>query len=112
MRQLIASGAREKKIPTLAGSRGCGDLLDSGIRRMLEGLTAPEEILRVTFSEAAAEEQPPAQRPRQWRQQCSRRCFLLWARLRSRTAIQSAVKTAVTNPASDRNTIESPQLGR
>ncbi len=56
MRQLIAGGAREMEIRALARSRGCGDLLDSGIRRMLEGLTTPEEVLRVTFSEAVAEE--------------------------------------------------------
>jgi len=55
MRQLIAGGGREMEIRALARSRGCGDLLDSGIRRMLDGLTTPEEVLRVTFSETVAE---------------------------------------------------------
>lgn len=56
MRQLIAGGAREMEIRSLARSRGYGDLLECGIRRMLEGKTTPEEVLRVTFSEAVTEE--------------------------------------------------------
>ncbi|MEJ5258635.1 MAG: ATPase, T2SS/T4P/T4SS family [Anaerohalosphaeraceae bacterium] len=56
MRQLIAAGGKEMEIRALARSRGYGDLLESGIKRMLEGKTTPEEVLRVTFSEAVAEE--------------------------------------------------------
>ncbi|HOK67278.1 MAG TPA: ATPase, T2SS/T4P/T4SS family [Anaerohalosphaeraceae bacterium] len=56
MRQLIAGGGKEMEIRALARSRGYGDLLECGIRRMLEGKTTPEEVLRVTFSEAVAEE--------------------------------------------------------
>ncbi len=56
MRQLIAAGGKEMEIRALARSRGYSDLLECGIRRMLEGKTTPEEVLRVTFSEAVAEE--------------------------------------------------------
>lgn len=60
MRQLIATGAREMEIRALSRSLGYGDLMDCGIRRMLEGKTTPEEVLRVTFSEEAAVEEESA----------------------------------------------------
>ena len=51
MRQTIADGAKESEIRSMARRKGYGDLLSSGIKRVLEGLTTPEEILRVTFAE-------------------------------------------------------------
>ena len=56
LRQLIATGGREAEIRTLARNRGYGDLMECGIRRMLEGKTTPEEVLRVTFAEDVTEE--------------------------------------------------------
>ena len=51
MRQLIATGGREAQLRELSRKRGYGDLLSCGVRRMLEGKTTPEEVLRVTISE-------------------------------------------------------------
>jgi len=51
MRQAIAQGQREAEIRALARKKGYGDLMSSGITRMLDGLTTAEEVLRVTFSD-------------------------------------------------------------
>jgi type IV pilus assembly protein PilB len=51
IRQAIAEGHREGEIRALARKKGCGDLMSSGITRMLAGLTTAEEVLRVTFSD-------------------------------------------------------------
>ncbi len=51
MRQAIAEGAKEGAIRLLARQKGYGDLLSSGIKKVLQGLTTPEEVLRATFAE-------------------------------------------------------------
>jgi type II secretory ATPase GspE/PulE/Tfp pilus assembly ATPase PilB-like protein len=51
MRQAIAEGAKEGAIRLLARQKGYGDLLSSGVKKVLQGLTTPEEILRATFAE-------------------------------------------------------------
>jgi type IV pilus assembly protein PilB len=51
LRQSIAEGHREGEIRALARKKGYGDLMSSGITRMLAGLTTAEEVLRVTFSD-------------------------------------------------------------
>jgi len=51
MRDRIARGAGEVEIRKLAREQGHGSLTDSGIRRMLAGLTTAEEVLRVTIAE-------------------------------------------------------------
>ena len=51
MRDEIARGAGEIDIRRRAREKGYGDLLDSGVRRMADGLTTADEVLRVTFAE-------------------------------------------------------------
>lgn len=54
VRDAIAAGARESQIRSAARARGFGDLFACGVNRMLKGLTTPEEVLRVTFSDDAS----------------------------------------------------------
>lgn len=51
IREAVATGAKETQIRQMARSKGYGDLQDSGVQRMLDGLTTAEEILRVTYAE-------------------------------------------------------------
>jgi type IV pilus assembly protein PilB len=51
VRDAIAAGAREAQLRSAARAKGFGDLFSCGVNRMLKGLTTPEEVLRVTFSE-------------------------------------------------------------
>ena len=53
VRDAIAAGAREAQIRSAARGKGFGDLFACGVARMLDGLTTPEEVLRVTFAEDA-----------------------------------------------------------
>jgi len=53
MRDGVARGGGEVEIRQLAREKGYGSLTDSGVRRMLAGLTTAEEVLRVTFAEDA-----------------------------------------------------------
>ncbi|MBL7214940.1 MAG: Flp pilus assembly complex ATPase component TadA [Phycisphaerae bacterium] len=54
IREALATGAKETQIRTMARDKGYGDLFISGISRILNGLTTPEEILRVTYTENIA----------------------------------------------------------
>ena len=51
IREALATGAKEAQIRNMIHSKGYGDLFASGISRVLNGLTTPEEILRVTYAE-------------------------------------------------------------
>jgi type II secretory ATPase GspE/PulE/Tfp pilus assembly ATPase PilB-like protein len=51
MRDKIVRKATEAEIRHLSRSHGYGGLLDSGVNKMLLGLTTAEEVLRVTFTE-------------------------------------------------------------
>jgi len=51
IRQKIVDGGTEAQIRAMSREKGHGSLLDSGVDRMLEGLTTAEEVLRVTFSD-------------------------------------------------------------
>lgn len=51
IRQAIAEGRRENEVRALARKKGFGDLMSSGVDRLLNGLTTTEEVLRVTFSD-------------------------------------------------------------
>jgi len=51
MREAVISGANESQLRAMARQKGYGGLDDSGISKMLEGLTTAEEVLRVTFTE-------------------------------------------------------------
>jgi len=51
IRRIIAAGGTESEIRAMSREKGHGSLLDSGVSRMLEGLTTAEEVLRVTFAE-------------------------------------------------------------
>jgi type IV pilus assembly protein PilB len=53
LRQAVAEGRRENEVRALARKKGFGDLMSSGIQRMLAGLTTAEEVLRVTFADDA-----------------------------------------------------------
>jgi len=49
--QMIVGGASEAEIRSASRQKGHGALLDSGVGKMLEGLTTAEEVLSVTFAE-------------------------------------------------------------
>jgi type IV pilus assembly protein PilB len=53
MREKIVAAVPESELRALARSKGYGGLFESGIARMRAGLTTPEEVLRVTFTEDA-----------------------------------------------------------
>jgi len=52
MRELIVKGANESEIRQMSRSKGYGGLLESGISKIKQGLTTPEEVLGVTFAES------------------------------------------------------------
>ncbi|MHC4264809.1 MAG: GspE/PulE family protein [Planctomycetota bacterium] len=51
MRQKITTEASEPEIRKLARQKGYGGLLESGVIKILEGLTTAEEVLSTTFAE-------------------------------------------------------------
>jgi type II secretory ATPase GspE/PulE/Tfp pilus assembly ATPase PilB-like protein len=51
MRDMVTKSAPEAQLRALARQKGYGGLLESGIGKMLAGLTTAEEVLGVTFSE-------------------------------------------------------------
>jgi type IV pilus assembly protein PilB len=51
MRQKITTEANEPEIRKLARQKGYGGLLESGVIKILEGLTTAEEVLSTTFAE-------------------------------------------------------------
>ena len=51
MREKLISGANESEIRGLSRQKGYGGLLESGVSKMLQGLTTAEEVLSVTFTE-------------------------------------------------------------
>ena len=51
MREKLTCGASEREIRALSRQKGYGGLLESGVNRMLLGLTTAEEVLGVTFTE-------------------------------------------------------------
>jgi type IV pilus assembly protein PilB len=51
MRDLVTKCVPEAQLRALARQKGYGGLLESGIGKMLQGLTTAEEVLGVTFSE-------------------------------------------------------------
>ncbi len=52
MREAIVRGANESEARQIARSKGYGGLLESGISKIKQGLTTPEEVLGVTFAES------------------------------------------------------------
>jgi type IV pilus assembly protein PilB len=51
MRELVTAKATESQLRAASRKKGYGGLLESGIIKMLKGLTTAEEVLGVTFSE-------------------------------------------------------------
>ena len=51
MRDKLIVRATEAEIRKLSREKGYGGLVDSGVSKMLQGLTTAEEVLRVTFTE-------------------------------------------------------------
>ena len=51
MRDMLAAGAGEAQLRALARERGYGGLLDSGVGKIMQGLTTAEEVLSATFME-------------------------------------------------------------
>jgi type IV pilus assembly protein PilB len=52
IREAIVRGANESEIRQMARSKGYGGLLESGVSKIKQGLTTPEEVLGVTFAES------------------------------------------------------------
>ncbi len=50
IRQVVLSRAGEASIRTLARQAGGGSLLESGARRVMEGITTADDVLEATFS--------------------------------------------------------------
>ncbi len=55
MRELLVNNANESQIKAAAHQRGYGGLLESGVGKMLQGLTTAEDVLSVTFAEDVAD---------------------------------------------------------
>jgi type IV pilus assembly protein PilB len=51
MREKLVAGASEAEIRTMARQRGYGGLIESGVNKILQGLTTAEDVLGVTFTE-------------------------------------------------------------
>jgi type II secretory ATPase GspE/PulE/Tfp pilus assembly ATPase PilB-like protein len=51
IREKIVSGTNEMQIRAISRQKGYGGLLESGVSKMLQGLTTAEEVLSVTFTE-------------------------------------------------------------
>jgi type IV pilus assembly protein PilB len=51
MRDALVAGEKEAKIRAMARQKGYGGLLESGVSRILQGLTTAEEVLTTTFTE-------------------------------------------------------------
>jgi len=51
MREKLTSGASESQIRALSRQKGYGGLLESGVNKILQGLTTAEEVLNATFTE-------------------------------------------------------------
>ena len=51
LREMIISGASESELRTYARQKGYGGLLESGVSKIMQGLTTAEEVLSVTFTE-------------------------------------------------------------
>ena len=51
IRKKIVDGGTEAELREMAREKGCGSLLDSGVARMLDGMTTADEVLRVTFAD-------------------------------------------------------------
>jgi type IV pilus assembly protein PilB len=51
IREKLIAGGSESQIRAIARQNGYGGLLESGVSKMLQGLTTAEEVLRVTFTE-------------------------------------------------------------
>lgn len=51
MAEMIVAGHSEAQIRTASRKKGHGGLLDSGVSKMLQGLTTAQEVLTVTFAE-------------------------------------------------------------
>jgi type II secretory ATPase GspE/PulE/Tfp pilus assembly ATPase PilB-like protein len=51
MREMIVNAATEAQIRAAARQKGYGGLLESGVTRMLQGLTTAEEVISTTFME-------------------------------------------------------------
>jgi len=52
IREAIVSGANEAQLRQMARSKGYTGLLESGVSKIKQGLTTPEEVLGVTFTES------------------------------------------------------------
>jgi type IV pilus assembly protein PilB len=60
IRKKVAAGGTEAEIRAMSREKGYCSLFDSGVKKMLEGSTTAEEVLRVTFAETAINKPPMA----------------------------------------------------
>jgi type II secretory ATPase GspE/PulE/Tfp pilus assembly ATPase PilB-like protein len=54
IRRKIAAGGTETEIRAMSREKGYGSLFDSGVNKMLEGMTTAEEVFRVTFADTSS----------------------------------------------------------
>jgi type II secretory ATPase GspE/PulE/Tfp pilus assembly ATPase PilB-like protein len=51
-REILTAGGVESQIRAMAREKGYGGLLESGVSKVMQGLTTAEEVLRVAFTES------------------------------------------------------------
>ncbi len=51
MREILIAGGQESQLRNCARDKGYGGLLESGISKVVQGLTTPEEVFKVAFAE-------------------------------------------------------------
>ncbi|HUT28265.1 MAG TPA: hypothetical protein VMX13_00625, partial [Sedimentisphaerales bacterium] len=51
MREKLTAGGTESQLRAIAREKGYGGLLESGVSKIMQGLTTAEEVLRVAFTE-------------------------------------------------------------
>ena len=51
IREKLIVGINESQIRAMSRQKGYGGLLESGVSKILQGLTTAEEVLRVAFTE-------------------------------------------------------------
>lgn len=56
VREKLFEGANESEVKKMMDKQGYGGLLESGVSKILQGLTTPEEVLNVTYMENTKEE--------------------------------------------------------
>jgi type IV pilus assembly protein PilB len=51
LKEMVLTGASTAELKLAAIKNGMGTLRSSGIRKIMDGITTPEEVMRVTMSD-------------------------------------------------------------